>query len=136
MRRGRHHRAALGERLEDGLGQRGSVVGVGARAQFVEQHERAAIHPLQHVAELLDERGEGREVLGHALVVAHDGEDLGEDGQARPRARGHVTARLRHQGEQAQGLERDRLAARVGAGDDEQRAIRVDLDVHGNDLHH
>jgi hypothetical protein len=44
-----------------------------------------------------------------------------------------MAARLRHQGEQAEGLERHRLAARVRAGDDEQRAVRVDLDVHRDD---
>ena len=130
---GHDHRAALGQGLQHRLGQRGAVVGIGARAQLVEQHERAGVHALENLAELLDEGGERREVLRHALLVTDDGEALREDGQPRPVARGDVAARLRHEHEQAQGLERHRLAARVGAGDHEHRALGADLDVHGND---
>ncbi len=131
---GHHHRAALGQVLQHRLGQGGPVVGVGARAQLVEQHEGARVHPLEDLAELLDEGGERREVLRHALLVAHDGEALGEDGQPRPVAGRHVTARLRHEHEQTEGLEGHRLAARVGTGDHEDRALRLDLDVHGDDF--
>ena len=130
VRGGGHHRAPLAQLLQHRLGQRGPVVGVGARAQLVEQHQRAVVDALQHQAQLLDEGGEGREVLGHALVVADDREALREHGQTCPRAGRHVAAGLGHQREQAQGLEGHRLAARVGAGDDEQRALGVDLDVH------
>ena len=34
------------------------------------EHERAIVGPAEHLADLLHERGEGGEVLGHALVVA------------------------------------------------------------------
>ena len=87
VRRGDAERAALGQLLEHRLGERRAVVGIGAGAELVEEHERALVHLLEHLAELLDEGGERREVLGHALVVADDGEDLREDGQARALAR-------------------------------------------------
>ena len=79
-----------GQLLEHRLGERRAVVGIGAGAELVQDHQRALVHVLEHVPELLDERREGREVLRHALVVADDGEDLREDGQA-----GAITRRER-----------------------------------------
>ena len=123
-----------GQLLEHRLGERRAVVGIGAGAELVEQDDqRAVVHALEHVAELLDERGEGREVLRHALVVADDGEAPARRRAGARRLGGHVQTRLRHQREQGQGLERHRLAARVGPGDDEQRPRAVELDVDGHD---
>ncbi len=120
-----HERAALGQLLEHRLGERGAVVGVGARAQLVEQDERAVVHALEHLAELLDEGGEGREVLGHALVVADDGEASARStGSRAPSRAGTWQPDCAMSASRPERLERHRLAARVGPGDDEQRAAR------------
>ena len=65
-----------------------------------------------------DVRGERREVLLDRLVVADVGEDCVEDGQLGAIGR-HGNSRLRHQSQQAHGLERDGFAAGVGAADDD-----------------
>jgi hypothetical protein len=83
VRRGHRQRAPLGQLFQHGLRERRPVVGIGAGAQLVQHDERPLVDVFEHEAQLPHERREGREVLGHALLVAHDGEDLGEDGQAR-----------------------------------------------------
>ena len=127
---GRAEGAARAQLLQHGLGQRGAVVGVGARAQLVQKHEGLRVHVLDHLTELLDEGGEGREVLRHALVVPDDGEELREARQPRARPRGHVEAGLRHHHEEAQCLQRHRLAARVRPRDDEQRTLGIEVEIH------
>ena len=52
---GRAEGAARGQLLQHGLGQRGAVVGVGARAQLVQKHEGLRVHVLDHLTKLLDE---------------------------------------------------------------------------------
>ncbi len=127
---GRAEGAALAELLQHGLGQRGAVVGVRARAQLVQQYEGFRVHVLEHLAELLDEGGEGREVLRHALVVPDDGEELGEARQPGARLRGQVEAGLRHQREEAQRFQRHRLASRVGPRDDEQGSLGIEGEIY------
>ena len=69
-----------------------------------------------HVAEVA---GEGRQGLGDALLVTDVGQHPPEDRHAGAAGGRDPEAGLVHEGEQAQGLERDRLAAGVRAGDDQ-----------------
>ena len=82
---------------------------------------------------MLDERREGREVLGHGLIVADDREDVVEHGQARAFVGRHVAADLGHERLDGERLEGDRLAAGVRSGDHEQRPLGAELDVHRDD---
>jgi hypothetical protein len=96
-------------------------------------------------------RGEGGEALLDALLVADVGEDLLEHRHRRALRRRDVHPRLGHQLEEAHRLEGDRLASRVGAGDDQgdevflfrglllgaprtPRAPRPEADVDGDDV--
>ena len=100
------------------------------RAELVQEHERALVGALEDLTRLLDERREGREVLGHGLIVADDREHVVEHGQARAFVGRHVAADLGHERLDGERLERDRLAAGVRSGDDEQRALGAELEVH------
>src|SRR5271166_6599111 len=78
-------------------------------------------------------RGEGREVLLDRLVIADVTEHAIEDGQFGTFGRNR-NARLRHQCQQADGFQGNRLAASVGAADDELTMLIVQLDAQRN--HH
>ena len=93
--------------------------GIGARPHLVEKDEGGRLHLAGHLHDGGEMGGEGGEARGDRLLVADVGVDATEDGQPGPRGGGHVHSRLRHEGEEAEGLEGDRLAPRVGAADDE-----------------
>ena len=61
---------------------------------------------------------EGRERLGNALLIADVGHHPPEDGKSSTVCRRYAQAGLVHEGQQAERLQRDCLAAGVGAGDD------------------
>ena len=73
--------------------------------------------------------GERRQRLGDGLLVADVREHVAKDRQARARLCRDVQPALVHEGQQAQGAQRDGLAARVGAGDDEGRVAVAEAQV-------
>ena len=83
--------------------------------------------------EVADVRGEGGEVLLDGLRVADVGEDAGEDWQACGLG-WYGDAGLGHDREQADGLERDRFAAGVGAADDHLALAFGERDGHRHDV--
>src|SRR5206468_1968664 len=92
---------------------------VGARAQFVQQDQAVVVGSLQDADDVAHVRGEGAEALLDALFVADVREYVLEDDGPGAVVYGKVEARLRHEGEQADGLEGNRLASGVRAGDDQ-----------------
>src|SRR5215468_9385254 len=78
--------------------------------------------------------GEARETRFDRLLVADVGEDAAEDADAAALACRNQQARLRHQHEQADGLERDRFAARVGPRDYDPAQAGRDTHVDRHDL--
>ena len=116
------------EEVGDGDGQRRAFFGIGGRAQLVEQHQRMRGGVVRDEIDVGDVRGKRRQVLLDGLVVADVGEDGVEDGQLGAVGRNR-NARLRHQRQQADGLQRDRLAAGVGAADDELAMLAIELDA-------
>src|ERR1019366_9676972 len=67
------------ERLDDGAAERRALDGIGAGAEFVDQHQRlrrGVAHDLREVAEVRAERGERRL---DALLVADVGEEAVEE---------------------------------------------------------
>ena len=78
---GHHQGSACLEVLQDGLGERRALVGVGPRPELVEQHERALVGGRQDLADLRDEGRERREMVGDTLIVPDDGEHPVEDGK-------------------------------------------------------
>ncbi len=121
------HAADAAEVSGDRDGQGGAFFGIGGGAEFVQQHQRLRGRGARDEIDVGDVRGEGGEILLDRLVVADVGEDGVEHGEFGA-VGGHGQAGLRHQGEQADGLQRDRFAAGVGAGDDELAAGAFEFD--------
>jgi len=122
------------EVIHQGHRQGASLGGVGARPELVEEHQcRQRQHPV-HRHDVGDVPGEGAEVGVDRLLVADVGEHSPEHREPRPRGRGDVQASLRHQRQEAGRLQRDRLAAGVWPGDDEDGGGRRQQDVHRHRL--
>ena len=129
--RGHLHRKQM---FENGHGQRRALGGVGARAQFVKQRQRLGRHRLQNGDDVGHVRGKGGERLLDGLLVADVGEHLVEHGQLAAVGGGDLQAGLRHQRKQPHGLQRHRLAAGVGAGDDQRGELAAHPQRGGHDL--
>ena len=69
------------EVIEQGLGESGTFGRIGARAQFVEQHETARAGRVDDAHDRAHVAGERRQGLGDRLLVADVGEDVLEDRQ-------------------------------------------------------
>ncbi len=114
--------AGRAEVLDDGHAERAALFGIGGRAQFVQQHQRIGRDVERHLADVGDVRGKGAEVFLDGLVVADIGQHLLEEREL-GLGGGHRQAGLRHQAEQSHGLQRDGLAAGVGAADQQRAAF-------------
>ena len=79
-------------------------------------------------------RREGRKALLDALLIADVGKNGRENAHGAAVVAGDVQPALRHQAEKAQRLEAHRLAAGVGAGDDERIKAAAQLNVDGHGL--
>ena len=93
------------------------------RAQFVEQHQIIRRHLVHDGHNRRHMPGEGGQALLDGLLVANIGEHLPKHRQLRPQIRRDLQARLRHQRQQPDRFQRDRLAARVRAGDNQRREV-------------
>ena len=115
---------------QDRACQRGAFLRVRARAQLVQDHQRVLVGFLQDLDDIGDVPGEGGEGLFDGLLVADVCIDGCETGQFRAGLGRDVQAALCHGGQQADRLERNCLAACVGAGDDhrERAGQRVNVD--------
>ena len=124
--------AAFEQVREDGTRQRRTFLWIGASAEFVQDDQGAAVGLLQDVDDVGDVAGEGGEGLLDGLLVADVGVDGLEAGQLRAGLGRDVQPGLSHQRQQANGLERDGLAARVGAGDDQGVGARSEVNGDGD----
>ena len=116
--------------LDHGPGDGKAVVGAGAAAQLVEDDQAAAAGVMQDVGRLhhLDHEGA---LVGVDLVLRADaGENAVHQADASALRR-HKGADLGHQGDQGDLAQKDRLAAHVGAGDDQNRLVGRQAHVVG-----
>ncbi len=79
-------------------------------------------------------RAVGRQVVQDGLLVADVDEKALKQAALRVDAHGRHQAALQHVLQQAGGLQAYRLAACVGAADDEDAVALVELQVQGDDL--
>ena len=124
--------ADLAEMFGDGYSQGRAFRRVGSGAEFVQQHQRLGRRRAGDEIDVGDVRGERREVLLDGLVIADVGEHGIEHRQLGALGRDRDSG-LRHQHQQADGLERHRLPAGVGAADDELMVGRFELDCDRHD---
>ncbi len=117
--RGDRRRAARPQEIEDGARQRRAFHRVGAGAQLVQQHQVAALHRIHDAHDIGHVRREGGQALLDALLVADVGPDLADEANLRAGVGRDVQAGQRHQRQQSDRLQGDRLAAGVGSGDHE-----------------
>ena len=132
VRRGDDVGAAFAQEIEQRPSDRRALLWVGARAELVEQDQRAAVGFAQHSHNARDVARKRGEALLQALLVADVGLHPLEDRHQRALVGGHEQTGLRHQRQQAGGLEGDRFAACVRAGDqqDVELAAQVEADRH------
>ncbi len=124
-------RASLEEALEEGLRQRRPLLGVGARAELVDEHQALRVGVLEHLLQPQQVGGEGGEALLQALLVADVHEELGGEVERRALG-GHEEPGLGHEHREAQGLEQRGLAAHVGAGEQQDAVLGGELEVVGD----
>ena len=125
--------AAAGEQKGDDRPRDGlAFVGIGAAAQFVDEHEAVRARPLRDADDVFDVGREGGEVLFDGLRVADVAEHVLKHGDLGAFRRGKEDAARRHQAKEAAHLQRDRLAARVRAGDEQHAVISAQRQRHGH----
>ena len=123
--------AGRAEMLDERDTERAAFFGVGGGAEFVEQDQRIRRDVERHLANVGDVRGEGAEVFLDGLVVADIGQHRGKDREL-GFGGGHGQAGLRHQAEQAHGLQGHGLAAGVGAADQQRAAVAGEFERDGD----
>ena len=133
MRRRRNASTALAAELDDGNGQRRALGRVGSGAELIKQHKAVFVADLKNLYNILCMRRERGKRLLDGLFVADVGENLLVDIDRAAVVGRDMQAALGHECQQANGLERDGLAAGVGAGDDERVKITAEAHRDGHD---
>lgn len=103
-----------------GLRDRLPLLGVGAAAQLVNEHEAAFVRLADDGNDVADMGGKGGEVLLDRLRVADVAEHVAEHGDLGAVRRGDKQPAARHQAEQPAHFQRHRLAAGVRAGNEQE----------------
>ena len=132
MARRDQRRAAAAEVIDDRDAERAAFDRIGARADFVEQHQRRRRPAPRSIdAMLRDVRREGAQARLDRLLVADVGEQRPEHRQrAIRRPAGMRSPACAIIAQQPGGLQRDGLAAGVRPGDEQDRRRRNHLDRH------
>ena len=134
VRRDDDARPSVEQRLEERGAERRALDRIGARAELVEEDERPGPGDVEDLPHLADERRERREVLGQALLVADHRQHLVRERHPAPGGGGNVAPGLGHQDQEARRFERDGLAARVRAAQDQAGPIGRHPEVDRDDL--
>ena len=120
--------------LQDGLRQRRALGGVSTRAQLVKERQIARRDLLHDGDDVLHMAGKGGKGLLDGLLIPDVGIYMIKNRHLRAQLGRHVQPGLRHQGKQPYRLERDGLAARVGAGDDKRGKLIPKPQIAGHHL--
>src|SRR3954453_14026693 len=132
MRGDNRHASDSAEVQGNSDGESCAFLGIGGRAEFVEQHERVRGRSARDEVNVGDVRGKRGQVLLDGLVVADVGEGRIEDRKFGAIC-GNGTACLCHQCKKSHCLQRDGFAACVWTGNDELAAGAFEFDADGND---
>ena len=107
---------------------------LGARAEFIDQHQSPGIRLAQHRLHVLEEGTVGAQVVFDVLVVADADHDPVEDRKLRRFRCRDQHSPLEHVLEQSCGLQADRFSAGIRSGDEEDVLGRVEFHRHRDDL--
>ena len=127
-------RALQVQALDDRHGQRRALDRVGARAEFVDEHQRVLVGLFQDVHDVRHVGRERGQRLLDGLFIADVREDLLENAHFALVVRREHEAGGRHEGHEAQRLDGHGLAAGVRAGDDQRVEFFSQTDVGLHDL--
>ena len=119
MGRGRHLGSQSPGGLDDSSGQGSSLYRVCPRSQLVKENQALVIRLLQDAHDIHHVGGEGGQGLGDGLLIPDIGQHTGDDPYGRVIFCRDMEATLGHQGDQAQGLQGNRLSSGVWAGDNQ-----------------
>ena len=111
--------ALFDQKGQDALRQGRAVLGVGAGAQLIQQHQRFGGGLLEDADDIGDVPGKGGQRLFDGLLVADIGVNIQKDAEAGAGLNRDVQPGLRHERQQPDCFEGDGLAAGVGPGDDQ-----------------
>ena len=130
----RNHRHAANRRKVPGNRHREgrALFRISSRSQLVQQHQRLLGRSLRNEINIGDVSRERRKILFNRLIVANICQHRIERGQLRPIG-WNRNARLRHQRQQSNGFEGDRLSASVGASDHQLPPCALEFHTHRND---
>ncbi len=124
--------SVLVQMLHDGPRNGYAIVGRGATAQLIEEHERARRHIVQDVGGLGHLNHERRLAQREVVGRSHTGEDLVDHAHMCALCR-HEAAHLCHERDEGCLAKQGRLARHVGTGDDHDLlAVAVEEDVVGH----
>ena len=118
--------------LEQRRGERNTLRRVGARPHLVEKNEGRWVQLPQHRGGGRDVSREGRERLDDRLAIADIDEDLPQ-GRQLELLRRDMQPAMGHDGQKPDGLQSDRLAARVGARDHQRPLSRLQRECQRDD---
>jgi len=126
---GRHHPAHSASRqvVEHRHRQRSPLLRVRTSTQFVEQDKGMVIRIRKQSLENFYMAGIGRQRKSDALRIAHIHKNTGEISDHGAPAYRNVQTAVGHHREQADRLQRNTLAARIGSGHHQNRALRIDM---------
>ena len=116
-----------------GHGQRRALLGIGGRAQFIQQHQRALAGQPRKPVQIRDVRGKCRERGFDRLCIADVGQERREHRKVRGRGR-HRNPRLCHHRQKRRRLQRYGFAAGIRPADDQLPLVGGQLQVQWNNL--
>ena len=121
--------------VQDRDGERRALRRIRARTELVDETQAVPVRAPENIDNVGHVRGEGGQILLDALLIPDVGEDLPEHRDLAPVSRRDVQTCHPHELQQADRLERHRLAAGVRSGDDDHvRVLPAEGNIDGDDL--
>ena len=114
-------------RFREGL----PLVGIGASAQLVDEHETVFIGVIDDFHDIGHVRGKGGKALLDALGIPDIAVNFPKDGNLRPFC-GDKKPAHRHEAKQPHHFQRNRFTARIGAADEQKTVIPAERQRNGH----